>query len=113
MEAEGLTVLPNYHQDALHVSVSEGEMTSSTSDTTSKPQWQRGQDSTNDLEPNKLMGARTNTHSTTSSNLDTAVYANLDTAKLGYTVPMELGYLHACMPPNLAKLGQTWPRGKY
>ena len=77
-------------QQLHHVSVSEGKMTSPTSDTTSKPQRQRGQDSTNDLEPGKLMGARTNTHSATSSNLDTAVYANLDTAELGYGSPLEL-----------------------
>ena len=49
---------------------------------------------------------RTNTHSATSSNLDTAVYANLDTAELGYGVPVEPGYLHACMPRDLARLGQ-------
>ena len=93
-------------QQLHHVSVSEGRMTSPTSNTTSKSQRQRGQDSTDDLELGKLMGARTNTHSATSSNLDTAVYANLDTAELGYGVPVELGYLHACMPPDLARLGQ-------
>ena len=57
------------------------------------------------------MGARTNTHSATSSNLDTAVYANLDTAELGYTVPVEPGCLHACMPPDLARLGQEASTG--
>ena len=79
------------------MSVSEGRMTSPTSNTTSKSQRQRGQDSTNDLELGKLMGARTNTHSATSSNLDTAVYASLDTAKLGYGVPVDTGYSRACM----------------
>ena len=93
------------------MSVSEGRMTSPTSNTTSKPQRQRGQDSTDDLEPGKLMGARTNTHSTTSSNLDTAVYANLDTAELGYEVPMEPGHLHACMQPDLARLGHEASTG--
>ena len=34
------------------------------------------------------------------------IHANLDTAELGYTVPVEPGYLHACMPPDLARLGQ-------
>ena len=51
---------------------------------------------------------RTNTHSATSSNLDTAVYANLDTAELGYGVPVEPGYLHACMP-DVARLASTGP----
>ena len=87
-------------QQLHHVSVSEGKMTSPTSDTTSKPQRQRGQDSIDDLEPGKLMGARTNTHSTTSSNLDTIVYANLDTANPRYADLVETGYLHACMRPN-------------
>ena len=54
-------------------------------------------DSIEDPKLGKLMGARTNTHSTTSSNLDTAVFANLDTAKLGYADPLEARYLHACM----------------
>ena len=88
------------------MSVSEGRMTSPTSNTTSKPQRQRGQDSTDDLELGKLMGARTNTHSTTSSNLDTAVYTkpDTDTAELGYGVPVDTGYSRAGMP-GLAKLG--------
>ena len=50
---------------------------------------------------------RTNTHSTTRSNLDTAVYANPDTAESGYGTPVEPGYkMHACMPRDLANLGQ-------
>ena len=53
--------------------VGEKETNSPTSTTTSTSQWQRDQDSTCDSELGKLVGARTNNHSTTSSNSDTAV----------------------------------------
>ena len=57
-----------------------------------------------------MVRIRTNTHLATSSNLDTAVYANLDTAELGYGVPVEPGYLYACMP-GLARLGHEASTG--
>ena len=94
-------------QQLHHVSVSEGKMTSPTSDTTSRPQRQRGRDSTEDPKLGKLMGARTNTHSTTSTNQVTAVFANLDTAELGYDNPLAAGYLHACMHPNSGRARQV------
>ena len=56
--------------------VGEKETNPPTSTTTSTSQWQRDQDSTCDSELGKLVGARTNNHSTTRSIPDTAVYTN-------------------------------------
>ena len=56
--------------------VGEKETNPPTSTTTSTSQWQRDQDSTCDSELGKLVGARTNNHSTTRSIPDTAVYPN-------------------------------------
>ena len=84
--------------------VGEKKMTSPTSTTTSTSQRQRGQGSTCNLELGKLMGARTNTHSTTSSNSDTAVYTKPGTAELGYQILVEDACMHG------ARLGQVWPR---
>ena len=56
--------------------VGKTETNTPTSTTTSTSQRQRGQDSTCDSELGKLVGARTNNHSTTSSISDTAVYPN-------------------------------------
>ena len=56
--------------------VGEKETNPPTSTTTSTSQRQRDKSSTCDSELGKLVGARTNNHSTTSSNSNTAVYPN-------------------------------------
>ena len=99
------TISATSSTDTSRARVGGKEMNSPTSNTTSTSQRQRDQDSTCNLELGKLMGARTNTYSTTSSNSDTAVYTKPGTAEPGYKIPVEA---HACM--HGARLGQVWPR---
>ena len=103
-------VMKQYPTPLSRARVGEKKMTSPTSTTTSTSQWQRDQDSTCDSELGKLVGARTNNHSTTSSIPVTAVYTKPSTA-----VPELPGSgfefqwkLHACAQRDLAKFGQGY-----
>ena len=72
------TALSQQHRRRAHHEreLAKKETNPPTSTTTSTSQWQRDQDSTCDSELGKLVGARTNNHSTTRSIPDTAVYPN-------------------------------------
>ena len=88
--------------------VGEKETNPPTSTTTSTSQRQRDQGSTCDSELDKLVGARTNNHSTTSSISDTAVYTKPSTVvpelKSGFQWKQD-----ASAARGLAKSGQGYP----
>ena len=89
--------------------VGEKETNPPTSTTTSTSQRQRDQDSTCDSELGKLVGARTNNHSTTRSIPDTAVYpthtAVPELSGSGFDFQWKP---HACAERDLAKSGQGY-----
>ena len=95
--------------DTSRARVGRKEMTSPTSTTTSTSQRQRDQDSTCDSELGKLVGARTNNHSTTRSIPDTAVYpthtAVPELSGSGFQFQWKL---HASAARGLAKSGQGY-----
>ena len=88
--------------------VGEKETNPPTSTTTSTSQRQRDQGSTCDSELGKLVGARTNYHSTTRSIPDTAEYPTHTAVPEFSGSGFEFQWKHACMQQDLAKSGQGY-----